>query len=99
MLACQANLRNGSLSHRQLLFSSLILFFLISMVLLKHRQDKRLYQSSEPVPEGLQDPHIAQLETGAQVLAGLVPQPSKWSWSKGISVSDRHMYLRDKDAG
>lgn len=37
----QANAENSGLSHGQLLFSSLILFFLISMILLKHKQDKR----------------------------------------------------------
>lgn len=72
MPTCQANVRDSSLSHRYFLlqFSSPI-----SMVLLK--QDKQLYQPSELVPEGLQDPHTARLGTDAQVLARTWPPAFK----------------------
>lgn len=47
----QANAENSGLSHGQLLFS-LILFFLISMILLKHKQDKWFVNQVSQCPKG-----------------------------------------------
>lgn len=54
MPTCQANVIDNDMSHRQLSFSSSVLFFPTSTILLRHKQDKQLYLLSEPVAEGLQ---------------------------------------------
>lgn len=75
----QANAENSGLSHGQLLFSSLILFFLMSMILLKHKQDKRFINQVSQCLRGYRTHSRHGWKLGAQVLAGLGPQPSRGS--------------------